>query len=254
MQRSFFVNYEQLVLRVARIALVLLATASFLVVIGAFAWLAYLWIKPIGVGYKDTMVVPEYESIDSTWRSTLPRQETSELTDVKFPPVFDDILASVDQLYQLVGRNEEKFSEREGLGELYTTLIEPFGNFDQPKSYTTDFLLELKFYSDAMVKDELLKRIADVDERTTTIVNSIFRFRNEYIENLHGALDSVAERSSSNKWNRMVTSILALQVVSICITAFVVSTICLLGFHVVSQRAGDSTAASDVDTPFLKNE
>ena len=254
MQRSFFVNYEQLVLKVARVMLILLATASFFVVFGALVWLAFLWIKPIGVDYKDTMAVPEYESIDSAWRSNLPNQETSEVSDVKFPPVFEDILETVDSLYQLVGRDEKKFSDREGLEEFYATLIEPFGIFDQPNRYTTDFLLELKFYTDAMVKDELLKRIADVDERTTSIVDSIVRFRNDYIDNLRDALDSIEERSSSNRWNRMVTSILALQVLSICITAFVISTICLLGFHVVSQRDGNSITKSNMGIPVESNE
>lgn len=253
MQGSLFVNYEQLLLKVARVVLVLLATCSFIVVVGVLVWLTFSWIKPIGESYKDSMLVPVYESIGSAWSSTPSEEQTSESADSKLPPVFDDILETVDSLYQLVGREEPKFSEKKDVKKFYAILVEPFHSFDQRESFAIDFLIELRSYTQSMAKDELLKRIADVEVRTTTIEDSIFQFQDDYLENLRRALDTVAEQSTTLSWNRMVTSTLALQVLSVCLTAFVVATMCLLGFHVVAQRQGNSMTKTTLGVPIEEN-
>lgn len=234
-RRSFFAGYEVLVLKVARVVLIVLASISFLAIPVAIVWLGITLTKPAEINYKHVLYVPTYESIDLTWR---PRTavRTEEAIATKLPPIMNDTVESIDSLYQLVGRVEQKFSETYDLLQFYNSLIEPFAKFQKPNYYDIDFLLELKHYAATMSQDELLKRIADVDTRTTAIVDSIFKFRDEYLINLDGALATVESRSTTQGWNRMVTSFLVLQVLSVSITAFVVSAMCLLGFHVGLKR------------------
>ena len=237
-QGSIFAYYENFILKVARIVLALLATLTFIATIGAVVWLAFFWIVPVTVNYKNTMVVPPYETIGSNWTSTPLAEGTREATNKKLPPVLDETVEIVDSLYQLVGREERKFSENEDVQEFYTTLVEPFGVFDRSETFTTEFLIELKWYAQSMAKDELLKRIADVEVRTTAIVDSIFQFRDKYITNLHDALATAEARSATHISNRMMTSFVVLQILSICMLAFVVSAICLLGFHIATRKHG----------------
>lgn len=236
MTRSVFADYEVLVLKVARVVLIVLATVTFLTIVGALVWIAVMWIKPDNTNYKNIMYVPSYESIESAWSSSSSAEGVTAAIDTKIPPVLNETVETIDSLYQLVGREEQKFSEIIDLADLHTHLVDPFVVFDQPNNYAVDFLIELEKYAQAMAADELLKRIADVNARTETIVDSITEFRDDYVINLEGALATVEARSSTHWLNRMVSSLVVLQVLSACITAFVVSTICLLGFHIAMRR------------------
>ena len=243
-RRSFFAGYEVLVLKVARVVFIALATVSFLAIPGALVWLGFTLTKPEEINYKHILLVPSYESIDASWRPPSGVRTGSDAREL--PPIMNQTIETIDSLYQLVGREEQKFSETHDLQQFYNTLIEPFEEFEKPNYYDFDFLLELKLYTESMVQDELLKRIADVDVRTTAIVDSIFKFRDEYLINLEGALAIVESRSTANGWNRMVTSLLVLQVLSVCITVFVVSAVCLLGFHLGMKRQGQEATPFNV--------
>lgn len=235
---SLFANYEVVVLKVARVVLLVIATITFLATIGIIAWLAFTWIKPAGTNYRDIMSVPVYEPIESAWQSTSSSGRTDEVIQTKLPPVMNETIATIDSLYQLVGREEPKFSERDDLEQFYTELVAPFDDFEKPNSYATEFLLDLTRFVKSMTEDELLKRIVDVDMRTTTIVDTIFKFRDDYEINLRGALATSADRSATHGRNKTLTSMVTLQVLSVCVTVFVVSTVCLLGFHMSMQRQG----------------
>lgn len=245
-RRSFFASYEELVLKVARVVLIMLATVSFLAIPGALVWLGFTMSKPAEMNYKHILLVPSYESIDATWRPSSGVRTESNVTEL--PPLMNQTVETIDSLYQLVGREEQKFSQTYDLQQFYTALIEPFTKFEQSNYYDFDFLLALKLFTESMAKDELLKRITDVDVRTTAIVDSIFKFRDQYLINLEGALAIVESRSTTDGWNRMVTSLLVLQVLSVCVTAFIVSAVCLLGFHLGLKRQGQ------VATPFTSIE
>lgn len=236
-RRSFFADYEVLVLKVARVVLIVLASISFLAIPVTLVWLGISFTKPTEINYKHILYVPSYETMNLNSRPrSAARTEGAKAT--KLPPIMNETIETIDSLYQLVGREEQKFSETYDLHQFYTSLVEPFAKFEKPNYYDIDYLLELKLYTESMSQDELLKRIADVDARTAAIVDSIFKFRDEYLINLEGALATVESRSSAQGWNRMVTSLLVLQVLSVCITAFVVSAVCLLGFHLGLKRQG----------------
>lgn len=230
--------YERLLIIVARFALVVLSTISLLAITGTLVWIVFAWINLASTSYQDVMKVPTYETIDSTWKSIPQEEANRKSSELKVPPIYYDSIEIIDSLYQLVGREEPKFSEQENSYEFYARLVQPFGGFDQREStkYTTDFLIEFKSFTQSMTKDELLKRIANVEDRTTLIVDSIFQFRDAYIENLRVALAKLAEQSATQGWNRSVTSSLTMQVLIVCVVAFVVSSICLLGFQVVRSR------------------
>ena len=236
--RSLFANYEVLVLRVARVVLVVLATLTFITIIVALIWITVMWIKPTNTNYKHIMNVPSYASIESEWNSSFSAEDANAAIVKKIPPVLAETVETLDSLYQLVGRKEQRFSETIDVTALHTHLVAPFSAFDQPDQYAVDFLIELEKYAHAMVEDELLKRIADVNVRTQTIMDSLTEFRDDYVINLEGALATMETRSSTHWLNRMVSSLVVLQVLSVCITAFVVSTVCLLGFHLAMQRQG----------------
>ncbi len=240
-RRSVFADYEVLVLKVARVVLILLATISFLAIPGTLVWLGISLTKPAEMNYKHVLYVPPYESIDSTWR---PRSSVSaeDARETKLPPIVYETIETIDSLYQLVGREEEKFSESYDLQQFYTSLMAPFAKFEEPNYYDVDFLFELKLFTESMVRDELLKRMADVDARTAAIVDLTYKFRDEYLINLDGALATVESTSTAHGWTRMVTSLLVLQALSVCITVFVVSAVCLLGFRVGLNRPGHSAA------------
>ena len=231
-------NYEQLVIKVARVVLVVLATIAFLAIIGVLVWLVFLWTKPTNTDYKSVLVVPPYESMASEWSSTLPAEGRKIETPQSVPPVFTETIELVDSLYQLVGREEPKFSEKVELGTYYSSLVEPFEVLHTQNKLAIDFLIELKSYAQSMTKDELLKRVADVEERTQTIVDSTFEFRDRYLANLQVALTTADELSDKNLSNRMVTSSFVLQILCICLVVFVVSAICLFGFRLSSQKQG----------------
>ncbi|MYD44814.1 MAG: hypothetical protein F4W92_00455 [Gammaproteobacteria bacterium] len=243
LRRSRFADYEAFVLKVARVVLVALASISFLAIPIALVWLGFTMAKPTGIDYKHNLYVPTYESIDASWRPSA-GVRTEDLNAAKIPPVMNETIETIDSLYQLVGREEQKFSETHDLQQFHTALIEPFAKFEDPNTYDIDFLIELKQYAESMVQDELLKRIADVNARTTAIVDSIFKFRDKYLINLDGALATVESRSTEHGWNRMVTSLLVLQVLSVCITLFVVSAVCLLGFRVGLNHEGRAAVPS----------
>ena len=234
---SFFADYEELVLRVARVVLIVLASVSFLAVPAVLVWLGFTLSKPAEMNYKQILYVPTFDSMDIRWNSS-PRVRRDSASTTKIPPVLLETIDTIDTLYQLVGRDEQKFSEMYDLQEFYLLLIEPFAEFDEPNTYDIDFLLELNGFTESMAQNELLKRIADADSRSTTIIETMLQFRDEYLINLDGALASIASQSSAHGWNRMVTSLLVLQTLSVCITIFVVSTVCLLGFHVGLKRRG----------------
>ena len=233
MSISRFVNYEVFVLKVARVMLLVIATITFLAIIGTIVWLAFTWIKPAGTKYRDLMSVPVYEPIQSEWQSTSESGGTKEAIHTILPPVMNETITTIDSLYQLVGRVEPKFSERDDLAQFYNALVAPFDHFEKPNSYATEFLLDLQLFVKSMSEDELLKRITNVEVRTARIVDSIFKFRDDYEANLREALATSADRSATDGWNKTVTSMVTLQVLSVCVTAFVVS---LLGFHLSMQR------------------
>lgn len=234
-RRSFLADYEGLVLKVARVVLVMLASISFLAIPVTLVWLGITLTKSEEANYKQVLYVPTYESIDATWRPST-GVRTADVKTVKLPPVMDETIETIDSLYQLVGREEQKFSESYDLQQFYASLRAPFAKFEEPNYYDIDFLLELKQFTESMAQDELLKRITDVDVRTAAIIESIFKFRDEYLVNLDGALAIVESGATEHGWNRMVTYLLVLQILSVCITAFVVSTVCLLGFHIGLRR------------------
>ena len=251
LQRSILANYVELVLKVARVVLVLLATVAFVSIIGALIWLVFLWTKPTSADYKSILVVPPYEPIASEWLPRLSTEARKVETAARLPPVFIETLEIVDSLYQLVGREEPKFSEHEEIANYYSSLVEPFGVLGTQNNVTIDFLIELKSYARSMTNDELLKRIADVEERTQTILDSIFEFRDQYVTNLRVALATADELTDKNLSHRMVTSSFVLQVLCVCLVAFVGSAICLFGFQLATQKQGH--IASTV-TPIERNE
>lgn len=244
-RRSFFADYESLVLKVARVVLVVLATISFLAIPVVLVWLGTTLTKSEEANYKHALYVPTYESIDATWRPSS-GMRAGDVNTLKLPPVMDETIETIDSLYQLVGREEQKFSESYDLQQFYASLIEPFAKFEEPNYYDIDFLLELKRFTESMAQDELLKRITDVDVRTAAIVESTFKFRDEYLINLNGALATLESGATAHGRNRIVTYLLVLQILSVCITSFVVSTVCLLGFHVGLKRQEFAAAPSNM--------
>lgn len=245
--RFLLANYEALVLKVARVVLIALATISFLAITGTLVWLVITWVKPVESNYKKNLNVPQYESIDAAWVSQSV-EATPETNGVEIPLVMNETVEVIDSLYQLVGREEQKFSEIVDLQEFYLRLVEPIAEFEPPDYYVVDYLFELSLYTRSMAKDELLKRIADVDVRTETIVEAMFKFRDEYVINLDGALATMEARASAHSTDRTLSSFLVLQVLVICVSAFLVSAICLLGFHIVMQRQRQNTVQTVSDT------
>ena len=228
-------NYEAFLLKVARVVLIALATISFLAITATLVWLVITWLNPVESNYKKILYVPQYESIDAAWNSQS-SEGTLETTVVELPTTMNETVEVIDTLYQLVGREEQKFSEIVDLQEFYALLVEPIAEFEPPDYYVADYLFELSLYTRNMAKDELLKRIADVNVRTDTIVEAMFKFRDEYAINLDGALATMETRAAAHSSDRTISSFLVLQVLSACVTVFLVSAICLLGFHIVMQR------------------
>lgn len=196
-------------------------------------WLTVLIVNPITTSHQSYFDKPSYAEVRPDWylygeseSSTGYEYENRDLQAA---------FVTLDQLYGLVGRDEQPFSEKPELAALAADLSQRFPNNVNREQLKGEFFKDLRQFSTELSMDNGLKRIADERERTNTIVLALRRYHDEYVGRLTAAVGIANENASARESMRWGKIQLYLQIVAAIALTLLASSIAMLIFRIRSD-------------------
>ena len=204
---GWFCKLENHVVNLARVVLVLLGCLGLAAAVGCLVWTGVAAVRPTDIKFEDLMIAPTYgelrEQLLPVPRGT-PATTSLEATNglqqafSNFEGRLLAIAQSLDKQYQLVGRQERKFSEIYSSRSLFEQLVQPdLAGFLDDEMIMDHYLDALQLFATDVSNDELISRIADTTARTSTIIEALRRFNAGYVEQLENSVLAAAALSSA---------------------------------------------------------
>lgn len=239
---SWFETVESYVIHAFRIILVAVGALAVLALAGVLIWLASTTLISSSVDPRKFLDEPSYEQLRSellptTVNATSDNPENKEISSQSTVAPYLDRLTVVtntlDQQYNIAGREERKFSEMVSASYLGEILIEQglSEGFDL-KEVVDDYLDGLQAFATEISQDEVLSRIADTNSRTEIITNAINKFHAEYVVRLESAINIASAKSTQQAVSKALTLRLVLWSLGIGFAVFLLASMILLLFRI----------------------
>lgn len=193
-------------------------------------WLSVLIVNPITTSHQSYFDKPSYAEVRPDWYLY---DESESFTNYEFENRdLQAAFVTLDQLYGLVGRDEQPFSEKPELAALVLDLSQRFPNDVNQEQLQSEFFKDLRQFSTELSLDNGLKRIADERERTNTIVLALRRYHDEYVGRLNAAVGIANDNANAQEAVRRVKIQLYLQIVAAIALTLLASSIAMLIFRI----------------------
>lgn len=196
-------------------------------------WLTVLIVNPITTSHQSYFDKPSYAEVRPDWYLY---GESESSTSYEFENRdLQAAFVTLDQLYGLVGRDEQPFSEKPELAALAADLSQRFPNDVNREQLKDDFFKDLRQFSVELSMDDGLKRIADERERTNTIVLALRSYHDEYVDRLTAAVGIANNNANARESIRRGKIQLYLQIVAAIALTLLASSIAMLIFRIRSD-------------------
>lgn len=196
-------------------------------------WLTVLIVNPITTSHQTYFDKPSYAEVRPDWYLY---GESESSTSYEFENRdLQAAFVTLDQLYGLVGRDEQPFSEKPELAALAVDLSQRFPNDVNREQLQGDFFKDLRQFSVELSMDNGLKRIANERERTNTIVLALRTYHDEYVDRLNVAVSIANDNANAREATRRGKIQLHLQIVAAIAVTLLASSISLLIFRIRSD-------------------
>lgn len=193
-------------------------------------WLSVLIVNPITTSHQSYFDKPSYAEVRPGWYLY---GESESSTSYEFENIdLQAAFVTLDQLYGLVGRDEQPFSEKPELAALAADLSQGFPKDANQEQLKDEFFKDLRQFSVELSMDDGLKRIADEHERTNTIVLALRRYHDEYVGRLTAAVSMANDNANVQESMRRGKIQLYLQIVAAIALTLLASSIAMLIFRI----------------------
>ena len=213
--------------------LVLIVGISVLFALILVVWLAILLVNPINDSLGLHFEKPTYAAVKIDW---YPYAEVESSTKVEIDN--RELLAvfvTLDDLYGLVGRDEQPFSENPELLGLAADLSTGFPAGVRQEKWRQEFFRDLRAFASELANDNALKRIADGQERTRTILTALRSYHHWYTDELNMASAKAHSESLTLQAARGDKIRLYLQVLAAIALTLLASSTAVLIFRIRSD-------------------
>ena len=194
----------------------LMAAASLILLL----WAGFAAFQPTETDIRDNLKAPTFAELrsrllpvasESASNSPIDADQGSQVHDSPFEGRLRAVTETLDKQYNLVGREEKKFSESYSSERLEALLIErDLEEYRSNNSVMDHYLDSLQKFASDLSNDAMVSRIADTAARTSLILNAINEFQAEYLYALDISTHAALVESSQAKTAKasLVTSLL----------------------------------------------
>lgn len=208
--------------------LVVLSALSMAAAFVILVWLVVLITQPVSTHFETYFEPPSYTEIRVDWYNPSEMQTASafRVEDEHLQNIF----SRLDALYGLVGRREPTFSERDASAQLAGQLFFGISNPDDPEVVSRRYIADVLSFATQLSEDEALKRVADGDKRTATILSAMLAYRDKYSDNLTRARHMAAQKTLSMSSQRDASIKIYLNILAVVALTLFASAIAALVF------------------------
>ncbi len=172
-------------------------------------WAGFAAFQPTETAIRDNLKAPAYSELrsrllpvasESANSTPIDADQSSPVQDSPFEARLRVVTETLDKQYNLVGREEKKFSDSYSPQRLEALLIAgDLEEFRSDNSVMDHYLDSLQKFATDLSTDAMLSRIADTSARTSLILNAINEFQAEYLYALDISTHAALVESSQAK-------------------------------------------------------
>ncbi|MXX94395.1 MAG: hypothetical protein F4039_06780 [Gammaproteobacteria bacterium] len=230
---AFGKKLQQTIAAILAPTLMLIACLCVVLVLVLVVWLTVLFIKPVATSHKPYFDKPSYAEVRPDWYLY---GESESSTSYEFENRdLQAAFVTLDQLYGLVGRDEQPFSEKPEATALAAELSQGFPSAVNREQLMNEFFNDLRQFSVELSLDDGLKRIADESERTSRILLALRSYHVEYVDRLTAAMSIANVNTNVQESTRRGKIQLHLQIAAAIALTLLASSIAMLIFRIRSD-------------------
>lgn len=197
---------ENYVIDTVRILLVFTGGITALAAIVLVLWAGFAALRSTDAEISEFLSAPTYMELrgrvlpvanQSLNDTTLYATANPQVSDSPFEARLRTVTETLDQQYNLAGREERKFSDSYSPQRLEALLIESdLKEFHSNDGVMDHYLESLQDFASDLSNDAVLSRIADTSARTSVILDAINEYHTEYLYGLDTSVHLALTKSS----------------------------------------------------------